>query len=407
MQHRNRYGSFIVKSSIITALLSLFFIHVATAADAWTKLNSGTTTRFFLSVWFTSANVGYVVGDSGTILKTMDAGQHWSPLNSGTSLALYSVCFPTPDTGFVSANWGAGNILRTINAGYTWDTLHTGHSDVTFRSIRFCNSHTGYACGSGGVIIKTADAGGHWTMKRLNGATVEDLESIFCIDTTTAVVVGGSGYIFRTENSGADWAFTSVANNSISGLYFTTAKTGYIGGNYGSIFKTIDSGSTWTKVLVEAAGNFSFNSVWFTDTSTGYAVGGSKIFRTANAGESWESMETGMSSGTLLDVYFANAQTGYAVGTGGTILKLARNTASTATSCNQLQNSSLTFRSNVLIFRTRHPGTLTIHSMNGRLMTSRRIAGNGGTMDLSGLLHGKYLATLRTGEDVTTLELTR
>jgi photosystem II stability/assembly factor-like uncharacterized protein len=399
-------GPVLVKAPIVAMALALFSVHATIAADAWTKLNSGSTTRIFLSVWFTSADVGYVVGDSGTILKTIDAGQHWSALNSGTSLALFSVCFPTPDTGYISTNWGAGNILRTINAGQTWDTLHSGHSDVTLRSIRFCNSRTGYACGNGEVILKTTDAGGHWAMKPRIGATVGDLESVFCIDTNTTVVVGGSGYIFRTVNSGADWAFTSVAN-WLSALYFTSAKTGYVGGNYGSIYKTDDSGSTWTKVLDDAASNIWFNSLWFTDANTGYVAGGSKIFKTANAGVAWDSMPTGMSSGALYSLSFTSAHTGYAVGSVGTILKLSPSTASIPVVRDRPQVSPLTCKSDVLTCRTRQPGTLTICAMDGRLMMSRRIAGNGGKMELSDLPRGTYLATLRSSDAVTTLQLTR
>jgi len=46
----------------------------------------------FICVNFVDANLGYAVGNVGTILKTTDGGSSWSILASGsTSILLYSV----------------------------------------------------------------------------------------------------------------------------------------------------------------------------------------------------------------------------------------------------------------------------------------------------------------------------
>jgi photosystem II stability/assembly factor-like uncharacterized protein len=310
-----------IHAGILALLLTCSSISISTADDAWTKLNSGTT-RTLYGLWFTSANVGYACGDSGTILKTTDAGDHWTRLSSATNLFLYCIHFPTADTGYASANWGTGNIVRTFNAGQTWDTVHSG--SITYSAIRFCNGHTGYAAGNSETIIKTIDAGQHWTVKPRDGVMSGNFESIFCIDTNTVLVAGGNGYIFKTANNGTDWTYTSVAN-WISALYFVSRSTGYIAGNYSSIYKTVDSGATWVKLHGGGpTDNDWYYSAWFTDSATGYVSGGPKIFQTRNAGVTWDSMATGVTGVALYTLCFTNAQTGYVVGTQGTILKLVR-----------------------------------------------------------------------------------
>jgi photosystem II stability/assembly factor-like uncharacterized protein len=66
-------------------------------------------------------------------------------------------------------------------------------------------------------------------------------------------------------------------------------------------------------------------SVYFTDTDTGYIVGGylqgqNDILKTTDGGENWESQTSGI-TGCLYSVHFPSKDTGYAVGDGGVILK--------------------------------------------------------------------------------------
>ena len=61
------------------------------------------------------SQVGYVVGGSGTILKTNDAGSNWQSQQSGTMQTLNKVFFLDLDFGFVVGD--SGIVLRTINGG--------------------------------------------------------------------------------------------------------------------------------------------------------------------------------------------------------------------------------------------------------------------------------------------------
>ncbi len=53
------------------------------------------------AVAFLDAKTGYAVGVMGMVLKTVDGGNHWTFVKSGTGLDLYNVAFPVPDAGWI------------------------------------------------------------------------------------------------------------------------------------------------------------------------------------------------------------------------------------------------------------------------------------------------------------------
>ena len=65
-------------------------------------------------VYFPSADTGYTLINS-MILRTVDGGTNWSSLNSGTGVDLQSIYFVDNNTGFAVGD--SGVILKTINAG--------------------------------------------------------------------------------------------------------------------------------------------------------------------------------------------------------------------------------------------------------------------------------------------------
>lgn len=78
--------------------------------------------------------------------------------------------------------------------------------------------------------------------------------------------------------------------------------------------------SQWTLITPAPTGNDLY-SVYFPDANTGYVVGTwGTILKTTNGGLNWTTQESGTTNG-LESVYFTDTNTGYAVGLSGTILK--------------------------------------------------------------------------------------
>ena len=61
----------------------------------WFPVDSGTTTTLNRA-YLLDSGTGFVVGDTGTILKSTDLGATWVPLSSGTTRALHDVSFLIP-----------------------------------------------------------------------------------------------------------------------------------------------------------------------------------------------------------------------------------------------------------------------------------------------------------------------
>ncbi len=87
------------------------------------------------------------------------------------------------NTGYVVGDTGV--ILKTINAGVNWTQLISGTTN-NLNDTRFLNELTGYAIGRPGKILKTTNGGLNW-FDQISGTT-NSLNSIFLIDANTGVI---------------------------------------------------------------------------------------------------------------------------------------------------------------------------------------------------------------------------
>jgi photosystem II stability/assembly factor-like uncharacterized protein len=77
----------------------------------WLQINSG----WLNGTCFADTTVAYAVGADGIIFRSANAGDHWSKQASGTKNDLFSVHFPSPETGYIVGD--SGTILKTVNGG--------------------------------------------------------------------------------------------------------------------------------------------------------------------------------------------------------------------------------------------------------------------------------------------------
>src|SRR5207248_7122535 len=72
--------------------ITLIFSFISSVFGQWSPVDSGTTSNLNGAVLLDSGTA-FVVGDTGTILKSSDAGTTWTPLTSGTSSTLHGISF--------------------------------------------------------------------------------------------------------------------------------------------------------------------------------------------------------------------------------------------------------------------------------------------------------------------------
>lgn len=319
----------IIKTNKNILFRIIFFIVVIQSIifsqTGWVQQNSGTFSNLN-SVCFVDANTGYVVADSGfstgIIFKTSDGGSSWIRSFS-CNYALTSVSFPNANTGFVcgSGNFGGHVLFKTTNGGATW-IGGSNYDSLTIFTVYFINSLTGFQAGNKYIIkayvvpslLRTTDGGLSWNRQFFTNPPQGSLTSVFFSDTLNGYMQG-SGYFYKTTNSGIGW--TQINSTGISNsIYFINNLTGWASGN-SFVYKTTNGGNNWSSFSVSGT----LYSVWFTNDQLGWVCGSSgAIYGTNNGGPNW----TLQSSGTTTNLYslsFINSQTGWAVGSFGRILK--------------------------------------------------------------------------------------
>jgi photosystem II stability/assembly factor-like uncharacterized protein len=395
-------------------LVTLFSVNGAIAQ--WVQQNSGTTNTLN-SVYFTEVNTGYAVGDSGTILKTMDGGSNWQLQNSGVSSSLNSVYFYDSNTGYTVGD--SGTILKTTNGGILWTNQFT---DILkgMNSIYFTNIDTGYIVGDQDdtcYILKTINGGNLWSIiytycpQQYNYHT---LNSVHFPETNTGYCVGTysnglwtSGHVLKTTNGGADWT-VQLVGGVLKSVYFLNPDTGYVVGHISgiksgpeSIARTTDGGLNWHGCDTVWYYPFHFNSVYFTDANTGYSVGSdnwsnSAIIKTLNGGIDWTIYDSLIANylGVLMSVHFPAKDTGYIVGRGGAILKTTNGGGGLGIDDHYQATSILTLSPNPastnITIETPTKGFIYINNLSGQQLLQQEIIEAKTTIDVRAMSSGVY-----------------
>jgi len=308
------------------------FFKTTDSGKTWTKLQPDLNFQGVTSLYFTSADTGYASignGHVGSALKTTDGGVTWATITLPPNGGFNAVVFTDKQTGYMVGN--SGSILKTENAGESWNfqsEFPSGPTNSNLASVDFINKDIGFAVGFKD-ILKTIDGGNHW---ELIAQSAFDLRSVSFADSLHGISVGGdwlhefSG-IVTTSNGGTNWneSSSSTIDRYISKIKFVNADTGYaVGGNTGTfsgfILKTTDAGITWSAI------NIGIDTYWISDLSlpdenTIFVVGQlGQILKSNDAGVSWLKQNTNTTE-TLNAVFFLDANTGYVIGDNQTILK--------------------------------------------------------------------------------------
>ncbi|MHB9002470.1 MAG: cell wall-binding repeat-containing protein, partial [Coriobacteriia bacterium] len=119
-----------------------------------------TGTGKFYDVAFGNATNGIVVGDTGQIRYTKDAGKTWTAATSGLTGDIAAVDLDPNGRGW--AVGASGKVIRTLDGGATWALLPqlTGYY---LEDIKWVGGDTLVAVGRSGEVIRSTDAGASWS----------------------------------------------------------------------------------------------------------------------------------------------------------------------------------------------------------------------------------------------------
>ncbi|MEO8665397.1 MAG: YCF48-related protein [Ignavibacteria bacterium] len=348
---------------ILISVLLLFISQSLYSQSGWIQQSGGTAVTLN-KIFFIDSQSGWIVGDSGIILKTTNSGNNWILQNSNTNHTLRSVYFLNESTGYVVGGnffpltFSFEKILKTTNGGVTWYyVFDTPNFYGTISDVYFINTNTGYVTGFGGneskslgQILKTTDAGNNWLSSGWEASVV----SIKFSDPGTGYItanyyidVGGDSlFIFKTNDSGISWnKVLSEPKGRLSSSSFLNQNTGWVAGTtYVSgliedlILKTSNGGMNWQDLKLTS--RTFINSIFFVSNDTGWYCG-SGVFKTSNSGVNWVNQIPPVGVDYFRHIFFKNNKTGWVVGDDGVIF--STHTGGITTVNNSAVNSPLDF----------------------------------------------------------------
>ena len=221
--------------------------------------------------------------------------------------------------------------LFTISAPMTelWITQNSG-TTATLYSVSAVNENVAWACGAGGVVIRTTDGGTTWSV--VNAPRAVDAYVIKGIDANKALVAtsgANDAKIHLTTNGGQTWTdvFTQPGG-FLNVILMLDENNGFVEGdpvgNSWTLLRTTDGGFTWTPVTLAPSGSeFGWNnSGWNYGNTIWFGTNNSRIYKSTDGGLTWNFAPT--TSTNSYAVAFNTANNGLA-GFGSGVLNFSSN----------------------------------------------------------------------------------
>jgi photosystem II stability/assembly factor-like uncharacterized protein len=234
----------------------------------------------------------------GGVFRSTDGGAHWTFRSRGLSASNLEVLKAdphTPGTLFAGGNFG---LLRTRDRGLHWTVLPippgTPVSDVEIDpvnpSIVYAATHTP------GLFLKSTDGGDSWTS--LAGPTA--IESL-AVDPVNPSVLYGAAFNYgfsKSVDGGVTWVHKPMPLPPLIFLLHVEAAPGILYAlaqvfdepnprvSRSQTFRSRNGGETWEPLDPNL--HFSRLAVSPSDPETVYATGGTGIYRTTDAGDTWQ-----------------------------------------------------------------------------------------------------------------------
>lgn len=255
----------------------------------------------------------------------------WYIQQSPVSSHLLDVEFINLNTGWACGDGGV--ILKTTNGGNNWIQQFTGVTNKNLFGIHPVDSDYVYCVGWFQTILKSTNGGTNWQILR-NGTYGNDpsLFEVFFLDRNKGWMLRNS-YILRTSNGGDSFDSTLLPYGYLRDVYFKDALNGIVCADAAGIFKSTDGGVTWNQVTIPIAmelpdffkESFIGNTGWVVGRGSNTPPLGHMVWKTTDFGTTWDTIARVISNQPFdyetYCVNFSSLNTGWCGGTFGQIFK--------------------------------------------------------------------------------------
>ncbi len=338
----------------ITTILLLLFLFSNKIFCQFELCNTPTNNKLN-DIYFIDENIGIVVGDNGTILRSIDGGDNWQIVNTTIDENLKKVRFFDNTNGIII---GWTKILTTNDAGLTW--VESMHDNTLIYDIKIIDSTTCVISCFPSTLIQSTTKGTTFTtiadtpnVHFTSISFLNDRIAYLCKDCS-----GGPSNIYKTADGGMTWQYiASDGNTIIEGFEFINEDTGFKGGWYnGHLKKTNNMGMHWD--IINSEWNINDFHIKPTMPNSFYTCGyHGLIGKSIDRGDNWFKVNSNTDK-SLFGIFFYNDNLGWVVGQDGIILK--------TTNGSQITNTQELLKENkiVKIFPNPAKGILEIDTQN-------------------------------------------
>lgn len=342
-----------IRVSILLCLPGIAWSQGAAAGPSLTSQSSGTS-RLLQAISVVNDRVVWVSGHGATYARTTDGGATWqaSVMPGDTTLQFRDVNAFDENTAYLmsSGTGKASRIYFTSDGGKTWALQHTNPDSAGFYDCFafFDRQHAllqGDEVDGQAVVLSTSD-GRQWSRipasrlpvpRKGEGSFAASGECIVTVGDRHAWIGTGAGLtarVFRTADRGQSWSAveTGIVHDTpgagISGVAFRDTLNGIaVGGDNAkaeifsaNVALTSDGGQTWSLGGKPSITGGLYGVVFVPGAgATVVAVGPKGATYSTDNGRSWQPLD----SSAYWSVGFAPDGTGWLVGPGGRITKVA------------------------------------------------------------------------------------
>lgn len=282
------------------------------------------------SVYYYSAESKWSVGENGLIYFKGLENAEWVIVNSPVNTDLNSVYFSDSENGWIVGD--SGVLLKTSNGGLDWEMVNLPISSNDLNSV-LLKSNFGMITGDDGMVLTTSDFGNSWILS--NAGTTNDLLKASITENGNFIVIGRAGTYLLSQDNGNTWNQVNQFDSSsdLKSITFPSSERGWLISDNGKVYRTDDEGSNWFEN--QLFDDVQLNDVLFTSEEKGWIIGNDGVLLSSeDGGETWNQDDFNIDV-DLRSISFPAEGTGYIVGEKGTFMRYLPFTVSTENIANQ------------------------------------------------------------------------
>lgn len=284
------------------------------------------------SIFFSGSQRGFIGGKNGTLLYSEDGGNFWKLCIKTVNVyhSFRDIVFTDLLNGYLIRHdkaFSKDAILGTEDGGKTW-SVKRGSTEIEY--LRVVGNEGIISYDRSHEISFSPDKGKNWRTQKIE--TEFPLFDIFPITLDTLISLGIrtnriEGTIFKSTDGGESFDLVSSVDHKDSkykcfrSITFSDSATGWVVGDSGIILKTIDSGYTWQRHPSPTTDDLI--GIHFRSTDFGWTSGENcRLYLTFDGGNTWTDKSI-LTSAKVNDIFCSDPQNCWAVGDDGLILHLS------------------------------------------------------------------------------------